>query len=168
LKAGERDFILYLEDMALSIHIIKILLWLLAIRYSIAGVSYCINHKTKKTNHRGPGNWRMPKDVLLALTEGYKIKVRSYSVRNSVSEELSINAVEEINGNTGTKEIKYGNRKRFPQFKTKRSDFIFQSELFAALFSKSFTKNYNSVFAISSENKINRAKKFFKNSIPSS
>jgi hypothetical protein len=152
------------------LYLVKILFWLLAIRYFIAWVSYCVNHKTKKTNHRGPGNWRMPKDVLLALTEGYKIKVHSHSVLNPAPEELSINSGEEINGNTGTKEIKYGNRKRkqFPQFKTKKSDFIYQSELFAVLFSKSFTKNYNSVLAISPKNKIKPAKKFLKNSIHSS
>ncbi len=59
----------------LLIIIIKILFSLIVIRYSIAAESYCINHKTKKTNHRGPGNWRMPKEVALALIEGYKIKV---------------------------------------------------------------------------------------------
>jgi hypothetical protein len=48
------------------LYLIKILLWFAAIRYSIALVSYHINH-VKKTKHRGGGNRRMPKDVELAL-----------------------------------------------------------------------------------------------------
>lgn len=141
------------------LHLIKLIIWILTIGYSIVIAGYYINKTNKKPRRKGPGNWRMPKEVEIAILEWYKMKERSCGIANSATQELAVNAAEEINcGNAKCKP--------FPKLKTKKSDFINQQELFAVWYSKSFTKNKSSFLTISSENKINPAKKFLKNSMP--
>jgi hypothetical protein len=128
--------------------IIKILLWSVVIRYSIALVSYHINH-CKKTNHRGGGNWRMPKDVALAFNEIiekyrnglYYTKDCILTGESNQQEGLVINAI--IAPKTGFIEV--GNRKRqhCPQLKTGNNDFLLYSKMYNSLTGKYLTKNNN-------------------------
>jgi hypothetical protein len=77
----------------LLIYLLKILFWLLVIRYTIKWVSYHIHHHNKKSRvfH---GNCRMPKEIMLALMYGIKTKNRfkfkDLSYRKSLAEWMQL------------------------------------------------------------------------------
>jgi hypothetical protein len=141
------------------IHLVKMLLCLITTGYSIVIICYHIYPKTKKTNHRGGGNWRMPKEVALALIEGYKIKVRPKNLPTyTAAEETKVDS--QTCQLTCHPTINYtlthlfrkkqnGKRKLFPLLKTGNNNFATHSKLYPVL--KAFVKN-NSVVSEKSSN----------------
>lgn len=127
---------------------IKIIFWIIAIRYSIATVSYCINHNAKKTNHRGGGNWRMPKEVSLALINGLVIKGRPQNLSCVTTiefneDEPTSQFANPLNTNLIPPHLLHtqSNRKQFPfpLSETGNNNFINHSKFYPAV--KMFTKN---------------------------